>query len=310
VLVAAPTSLSPRKRSNLSLPAAQGFGLLFPAVAASVAAAGISVLFSVFPLLSPSSTAEGIYGSQRLRRLEDGLLQRCGHPNSDGVKPEIFLCALLDASSVEARAASISSSSVMFVLQRCLGVSFSACRVGGPGSPVPVNLGFSLVCLLSPVVVVRFVPPGLCGSALVSYLWSASATSLAPGAPHPSNQNGIGGCGLLRLLLFSNNPSAWVRHLRAVNGSGLVCGVSVRLRVLSVASDLFPSEGCPCSDLSSLYEFTVRWVYTVPVDCNGGGNLRRKILNDGIVGLRLLLVPPMVSIFWLALGSGSDSSLG
>lgn len=162
----------------------------------------------------------------------------------------------------------------------------------------------------SPVVVVRFVPPGLCGSALVSYLWSASATSLAPGAPHPSNQNGIGGCGLLRLLLFSNNPSAWVRHLRAVNGSGLVCGVSVRLRVLSVASDLFPSEGCPCSDLSSLYEFTVRWVYTVPVDCNGGGNLRRKILNDGIVGLRLLLVPPMVSIFWLALGSGSDSSLG
>ncbi|CAN7112952.1 unnamed protein product [Brassica rapa subsp. narinosa] len=197
----------------------------------------------------------------------------------------------------------------MFVLQRCLGVSFSACRVGGPGSPVLVNLGFSLVCL-SPVVVVRFVPPGLCGSALVSYLWSASATSLAPGAPHPSNQNGIGGCGLLRLLLFSNNPSAWVRHLRAVNGSGLVCGVSVRLRVLSVASDLFPSEGCPCSDLSSLYEFTVRWVYTVPVDCNGGGNLRRKILNDGIVGLRLLLVPPMVFIFWLALGSGSDSSLG
>ncbi|WZZ39194.1 hypothetical protein YC2023_035453 [Brassica napus] len=120
-------SLPPRERSNLSLPAAQGFGLLFPAAAASVAAAGISVLFSVFPL---------IYGSRWLRRLEDGLLQRCGHPDSDGVKPEIFLCALLDASSVEARAASISSSSVMFVLQRCLGVSFSACRVGGPGSPV------------------------------------------------------------------------------------------------------------------------------------------------------------------------------
>ncbi|KAL0772212.1 hypothetical protein Bca101_037363 [Brassica carinata] len=162
----------------------------------------------------------------------------------------------------------------------------------------------------SPMVVVQFVPPGLCGSALVSYLWSASATSLGPGTPHPSNQNGIGGCVLLRLLLFSNNPSAWVRHLRAVNGSGLVCGVSVRLRVLSVASDLFTSEGCLSSDLSSLYEFMVRWVYTVPVDCNGGGNLRRKILNDGIVGLRLLLVLPMVSIFWLALGSGSDSSLG
>ncbi|CAN6806858.1 unnamed protein product [Brassica oleracea] len=109
-------SLPPRERSNLSLPAAQGFVLLFLAVAASVAAAGISVLFS-------------IYGSRRLRRLEDGLLQRCCHPDSDGVKPEIFLCALLDALSVEARAASISSSSVMFVLQRCLGVSFSACRV-------------------------------------------------------------------------------------------------------------------------------------------------------------------------------------
>ncbi|CAN6976391.1 unnamed protein product [Brassica oleracea var. botrytis] len=293
-------SLPLRERSNLSLPAAQGFGLLFLAVAASVAAAGISIWFSLVQ----------IYGSRRLRRLEDGLLQRCGHPDSEGVKPEIFLCALLDASSVEARAASISSSSVMFVLQRCLGVSFSTCRVGGPGSPVPVNLSFSLVCLMSPVVVVQFVPPGLCGSALVSYLWSASATSLAPEAPHPSNQNGIGGCSLLRLLLFSNNPSAWVCHLRAVNGSGLVCGVSARLRVLSVASDLFPSKGCPSSDLSSLYEFTVRWVYTVPVDCNGGGNLRRKILNDGIVGLRLLLVQPMVSIFWLALGSGSDSSLG
>nr|VDD61878.1 unnamed protein product [Brassica oleracea] len=76
----------------------------------------------------------------------------------------------------------------MFVLQQCLGVSFSACRVGGLGSPVP---------------------------------------------------NGIGGCGLLRLLLFSNNPSAWVRHLRAVNGSGLVCGVSVRLRVLSVVRICF-----------------------------------------------------------------------
>ncbi|KAL0668298.1 hypothetical protein Bca4012_031002 [Brassica carinata] len=180
----------------------------------------------------------------------------------------------------------------------------------------PAVSGGELLCVSSwsawrsPMVVVQFVPPGLCGSALVSYLWSASATSLGPGTPHPSNQNGIGGCVLLRLLLFSNNPSAWVRHLRAVNGSGLVCGVSVRLRVLSVASDLFTSEGCLSSDLSSLYEFMVRWVYTVPVDCNGGGNLRRKILNDGIVGLRLLLVLPMVSIFWLALGSGSDSSLG
>ncbi|KAG2254526.1 hypothetical protein Bca52824_084662 [Brassica carinata] len=34
----------------------------------------------------------------------------------------------------------------MFVLQRCLGVSFSACRVGGPGSPVPVSL-WSVCCV-------------------------------------------------------------------------------------------------------------------------------------------------------------------
>ncbi|WZZ66108.1 hypothetical protein YC2023_077478 [Brassica napus] len=166
-----------------------------------------------------------IYGSRRLRRLEDGLLQRCGHPDSD-VKPEIFLCALLDASSVEARAASISSSSVMFVLQQCLGVSFSACRVGGLGSPVPrvevsggggsVRPAGSLWQHVGELSLVRF-----------GYV-------LSPRSSSPSNQNGIGGCGLLRLLLFSNNPSAWVRHLRAVNGSGLVCGVSVRLRVLSV----------------------------------------------------------------------------
>ncbi|KAL0875892.1 hypothetical protein Bca101_025597 [Brassica carinata] len=59
-----------------------------------------------------------------------------------------------------------------------------------------------------------------------------------------------------------------------------------------------------------LCEDTVRWVYTVPVDCKGGGNVHRKILNDGIVGLRLLLVPPVVSIFWPTLNLGSNSSLG
>ncbi|WZZ46262.1 hypothetical protein YC2023_042521 [Brassica napus] len=40
---------------------------------------------------------------------------------------------------------------------------------------------------------------------------------------------------------------------------------------------------------------TVRWVYTVPVECKGDGNLWRKLLNDVS---RLLLVPPVVSIFW------------
>ncbi|KAF3578892.1 hypothetical protein DY000_02031962 [Brassica cretica] len=103
----------------------------------------------------------------------------------------------------------------------------------------------------SPVVVVQFVPPGLCGSALVSYLWSASATSLAPGAPHPSNQNGIGGCGLLRLLLFSNNPSAWVRHLRAVNGSAdsLAKGARSRGFSFSHVDSQLPSWMAPEANL-------------------------------------------------------------
>ncbi|KAG5392570.1 hypothetical protein IGI04_022533 [Brassica rapa subsp. trilocularis] len=57
-------------------------------------------------------------------------------------------------------------------------------------------------------------------------------------------------------------------------------------------------------------EATVRRVYTVPVDCKGGGNLRCKILNDGIVGLRLLLVPPVVSIFLAYFGFGLSFSLG
>ncbi|KAG5389235.1 hypothetical protein IGI04_030776 [Brassica rapa subsp. trilocularis] len=54
----------------------------------------------------------------------------------------------------------------------------------------------------------------------------------------------------------------------------------------------------------------VKWVYTVPVECNGGGNLRRNLLNDGIVSLRLFLVPPVVSFILPALWSWLDSSLG
>lgn len=53
----------------------------------------------------------------------------------------------------------------------------------------------------------------------------------------------------------------------------------------------------------------VKWVYTVPVECNGGGNLWRNLLNDDIVSLRLFLVPPMVSFILHALCSWLDSSL-
>ncbi|CAN6876551.1 unnamed protein product [Brassica oleracea] len=47
----------------------------------------------------------------------------------------------------------------------------------------------------------------------------------------------------------------------------------------------------------------------VLVECNGGDNLRRKLLNDGIVGLRLFLVPLVVSFIKLALGPWLGSSL-
>ncbi|CAN6972291.1 unnamed protein product [Brassica rapa subsp. trilocularis] len=78
---------------------------------------------------------------------------------------------------------------------------------------------------------------------------------------HPSNQNGGSGCGLLRPSLFSNNLFNMV----------FVSRERVSAQV---------------------------WVYTVPVECKRGGNLWRKLLNDGIVVSRLLLVPPVVSIFW------------
>ncbi|CAN6817650.1 unnamed protein product, partial [Brassica oleracea] len=75
---------------------------------------------------------------------------------------------------------------------------------------------------------------------------------------HPSNQNGGSGCGLVRPSLFSINLFTIV----------FVSRERVSARV---------------------------WVYTVPVECKGDGNLWRKLLNDVS---RLLLVPPVVSIFW------------
>ncbi|CAF2180011.1 unnamed protein product [Brassica napus] len=67
-------------------------------------------------------------------------------------------------------------------------------------------------------------------------------------------------------------------------------------------------RSCPSTDQHSL-RVVVKWVYTVPVECNGGGNLWRKLLNDGIVGLRLFFVPSVVSFILPALGSWFDSSL-
>ncbi|KAG5388656.1 hypothetical protein IGI04_030197 [Brassica rapa subsp. trilocularis] len=82
----------------------------------------------------------------------------------------------------------------------------------------------------------------------------------------------------------------------------LVCGLRVWLRFC-----LF-QRSCPSSDTYSL-RVMVKWVYTVPVECNGGCNLRRNLLNDGIVSLRLFLVLPVVSFILPALCSWLDSSL-
>nr|VDC68423.1 unnamed protein product [Brassica rapa] len=43
-----------------------------------------------------------------------------------------------------------------------------------------------------------------------------------------------------------------------------------------------------------LYGLLVKWVYTVPVDRLEGGNLRERLLNDGIAGLCHYLVPLVV----------------
>ncbi|KAG5384112.1 hypothetical protein IGI04_035582 [Brassica rapa subsp. trilocularis] len=102
---------------------------------------------------------------------------------------------------------------------------------------------------------------------------------------HPSNQNGGSGCGPLRPSLFSNN----LFNIVFVS----------RERVSAQCGFGFVSSG-GLSGSRSVYSIwvAVRWVYTVSVECKGGGNIWRKLLNDGIVVSRLLLVPSVVSIFW------------
>ncbi|KAF3547650.1 hypothetical protein DY000_02009284 [Brassica cretica] len=70
-----------------------------------------------------------------------------------------------------------------------------------------------------------------------------------------------------------------------------VCGAGVMALLVALAL----AHASVCSRHPSDLCVAVRWMYTVPVECNGDGNLRRKPLNDGIVGPRLLLVPPVVS---------------
>ncbi|KAL0886443.1 hypothetical protein Bca101_010426 [Brassica carinata] len=97
----------------------------------------------------------------------------------------------------------------------------------------------------------------------------------------------------VRLSVFPGG-SALVLELLRYGSSGIL-GALVGQRVSEFGYGFVSSGGL--SVYRSVFSIwvAVRWVYTVTVECNGGGNLRCNPLNDGIVGLRLLLVPPGAS---------------
>ncbi|KAF3612220.1 hypothetical protein DY000_02047030 [Brassica cretica] len=129
----------------------------------------------------------------------------------------------------------------------------------------------------------------------------------------------------LTFSLFSGVASG-DEQVVAARGASTVAEASVRLSVFplwlrvvwckSWTASVKYGVGFVSSGGLSVYRsvfsigVAVRWVYTVPVECNGGGNLRHKPLNDGIVGSRLLLVPPVVSSSAPAVDSCLDSLLG
>ena len=117
---------------------------------------------------------------------------------------------------------------------------------------------------------------------------------------HPANLSGNGVVAYSVSWLFSNNCSFNVSCLESCLRLLWICGEIVRLQALGLALVESPPEGCPFFDLSTLYGLRV---YTVPVECNGGGNLQRKPLNDDIVGSQVLLVPPVVSLFVSGFGA-------
>ena len=75
---------------------------------------------------------------------------------------------------------------------------------------------------------------------------------------------------------------------------------SLDLFRMAIGSRVTNSPDCATPEvvyLSSpivLYGLLVKWVYTVPVDRLEGGNLRERLLNDGIAGLCHYLVPLVV----------------
>ncbi|WZZ68484.1 hypothetical protein YC2023_079854 [Brassica napus] len=88
-------------------------------------------------------------------------------------------------------------------------------------------------------------------------------------------------CGSLPLPLHSSElPAVWRSSPLFV--LHLLCAVCATPEVVYLS--------CPIV----LYGFLVKWVYTVPVDGLEGGNLRERLLNDGIAGLCHYLVPLVV----------------
>ncbi|KAF3526233.1 hypothetical protein F2Q69_00051191 [Brassica cretica] len=89
-------------------------------------------------------------------------------------------------------------------------------------------------------------------------------------------------CGSLRLPLHSSElPAVWRSSPLSV--LHLLCADCATPEVVYLSSPIV------------LYGLLVKWVYTVPVDGLEGGNLRERLLNDGIACLCHYLVPLVVA---------------
>ncbi|KAL0721804.1 hypothetical protein Bca4012_036403 [Brassica carinata] len=95
----------------------------------------------------------------------------------------------------------------------------------------------------------------------------------------------------------------------------LCCSHSVVMTFVACSvtsfSQIISAGSCSwiCSDFRLDCVFVGLIVYTVPVECNGSGNLWSKPQNDGTIGLQLFLIPLMVSLIFLALCPWLDYAL-
>ncbi|KAF3502409.1 hypothetical protein F2Q69_00045099 [Brassica cretica] len=108
-------------------------------------------------------------------------------------------------------------------------------------------------------------------------------------------------CGA-EVALALDPASVCSRHPSDLCGDGVVA-CSVVLLLFNNRIGFVSSGGLSVFRSVFFVRVAVRWMYTVSVECNGDGNLWRKPLNDGIVGPRLLLVPPVVSFYVPSIGA-------